>query len=232
MCKYAMSFEQFREAVSYPDGEVPASNVRDEGFTYETTNRVMFPDDRYESPYSQYMTGVKTGWTPAAGYCFSGCMEKDGLVYYSVVMGGEEFPYKDGERVVQGDFVDTIELYSLTEGLKAVGPDDVPEDMTVTSLLGAGSFSVALPEEAKLLVKEGETVTAEYDIPSMVAGTVQKGDPVGTVTLKAGDAERTFDLEAQSLRSVSPLIIAAVVIIAAAVVFLVLRARKKKGGRQ
>ena len=232
MCKYAMSFEQFREAVSYPDGEVPASNVRDEGFTYETTNRVMFPDDRYESPYSQYMTGVKTGWTPAAGYCFSGCMEKDGLVYYSVVMGGEEFPYKDGERVVQGDFVDTIELYSLTEGLKAVGPDDVPEDMTVTSLLGAGSFSVALPEEAKLLVKEGETVTAEYDIPSMVAGTVQKGDPVGTVTLKAGDAERTFDLEAQSSRSVSPLIIAAVVIIAAAVVFLVLRARKKKGGRQ
>lgn len=78
-------------------------------------------------------------------------MEKDGLVYYSVVMGGEEFPYKDGERVVQGDFVDTIELYSLTEGLKAVGPDDVPEDMTVTSLLGAGSFSVALP--ASMLCK-------------------------------------------------------------------------------
>ena len=60
MCRYAMSFDQFREAVSYPDGEVPASNVRDEGFTYETTNFVMFPDDRYESPYARYMTGIKT----------------------------------------------------------------------------------------------------------------------------------------------------------------------------
>ena len=47
ICQYAMSFEQFREAVSYPDGEVPPSNVRDEGFTYETTNYVKFPDDRY-----------------------------------------------------------------------------------------------------------------------------------------------------------------------------------------
>ncbi|MGN0658240.1 MAG: D-alanyl-D-alanine carboxypeptidase family protein [Emergencia sp.] len=118
ICRYAMSFDQFREAVSKSEGTVPASNMRDEGYDYYTTNYVKFPDDRYESPYSRYVTGVKTGWTPAAGWCFSGCMEKDGLVWYSVVMGGDEEWY-DENRIVQGDFVDTIHLYSLTEGVTA-----------------------------------------------------------------------------------------------------------------
>ncbi len=118
ICEYAMEFDKFRECVSQSEGMVPASNVRDEGFAYETTNYVKFPDDRYESPYSQYMTGVKTGYTPAAGWCFSGCMERDGLVFYSVAMGGELLDY-DEERVVQGDFLDTINMYSLTDGLTA-----------------------------------------------------------------------------------------------------------------
>lgn len=102
----------------------PPSNVRDTGFEYETTNRVKFPDDRYESPYSRYMTGVKTGYTPAAGYCFSGCMERNGLVFYSVAMGGNERDNGDG-RILQGDFVDTINLYRLTDGLTAENIRDV-----------------------------------------------------------------------------------------------------------
>ncbi len=124
ICEYAMQFDKFRECVSQSKGTVPASNVRDKGFDYETTNYVKFPDDRYESPYSKYMTGCKTGYTPAAGWCFAGCMEKDGLAFYSVVMGGELLDYKDGERVVQGDFLDTINLYSLTDGLT---PENIGE---------------------------------------------------------------------------------------------------------
>ncbi len=118
ICRYAMSFDSFREAVSAASVTVPVSNMRDESYECYTTNYVKFPDDRYESPYSQYVTGVKTGWTPAAGWCFSGCMEKDGLVWYSVVMGGDEEWY-DEERIIQGDFRDTINLYSLTEGVTA-----------------------------------------------------------------------------------------------------------------
>lgn len=114
IAEYAMTFDAFREAVSHKSGTIPPSNVRDEGYDYYTTNYVMFPDDRYESPYSQYMTGVKTGWIPASGYNFTGCLEKDGYQFISVVMGGEELPY-DEERIIQGDFVDTISLYRLTD---------------------------------------------------------------------------------------------------------------------
>lgn len=227
ICEYAMSFDRFREAVSYADGEVPPSNVRDEGFTYETTNYVKFPDDRYESPYSRYVTGVKTGWTPAAGYCFSGCMEKDGLVFYSVILGGEELPY-DEERIIQGDFLDTIELYGLTDSLIAAGPEEEPEDMTVTSILGAGKFEVEAPETARLLVERDSTVKSSYDIPGTVFGTVKKGDPVGTVTLSAGDTERTFDLVAVSSCGVSPLVLAGAAAVAAVLAAIAVKAARRR----
>lgn len=227
ICEYAMSFDRFREAVSYADGEVPPSNVRDEGFTYETTNYVKFPDDRYESPYSRYVTGVKTGWTPAAGYCFSGCMEKDGLVFYSVILGGEELPY-DEERIIQGDFLDTIELYGLTDSLIAAGPEEEPEDMTVTSILGAGKFEVEVPDTARLLVEGDSTVKSSYDIPGTVFGTVKKGDPVGTVTLSAGDTERTFDLVAVSSCGVSPLVFAGAAAVVAVLAAIAVKAARRR----
>ena len=134
ICEYAMSFDKFRECVSFESGMIPPSNVRDVGFTYESTNRVKFPDDRYESPYSAYMTGVKTGSTPAAGYCFSGCMERDGLVFYSVAMGGEELDNGDG-RILQGDFIDTINLYRLTDGLTSENIHDVYPSSNRTMIL-------------------------------------------------------------------------------------------------
>ena len=143
LCEYAMSFDKFRECVSFESGEVPPSNVRDKGFRYETTNRVKFPDDRYESPYSAYMTGVKTGYTPAAGYCFSGCMEKDGLVFYSAAMGGNEMDNGDG-RILQGDFIDTINMYRLTDGLTAENIGDLyPSGPSAKLLLLIGAAAAA-----------------------------------------------------------------------------------------
>ena len=142
IAEYAMQFDKFRECVSQSEGMVPASNVRSKGFEYETTNYVKFPDDRYESPYSQYMTGVKTGYTPAAGWCFTGCMERDGLVFYSVAMGGELLDYSDGERVIQGDFLDTINMYSLTDGLTADNIEEVYPKETASAVWIAAAVAV------------------------------------------------------------------------------------------
>lgn len=115
--KYAMTFDKFREIVGKGQGTVPVSNMRDESFDYYTTNYLAFPDDRYECELTPYIKGVKTGSTTAAGGCFAGCMERDGLVFYSVVMGGERQEYIDGKRGIQGEFLDTINLYRMTDGL-------------------------------------------------------------------------------------------------------------------
>ena len=143
-----------------------------------------------------------------------------------MILGGEELPY-DEERIIQGDFLDTIELYGLTDSLRAAGPEEEPEDMTVTSILGAGKFEVEVPDTARLLVEGDSTVKSSYDIPGTVFGTVKKGDPVGTVTLSAGDTERTFDLVAVSSCGVSPLVLAGATVVAVLAAIAVKAARRR-----
>lgn len=147
IAQYAMTFDKFREVVAKEKGCLPVSNKRTEPLEFETLNRLRFPDDRYENPYSQYIIGVKTGYTPAAGWCFTCCMEKDGLVYYSVVMGGELQDYVDGERVIQGDFIDTVNLLRMTDGLtaddlKAMHEPEIP--MVVVAVVSGIIVAVVL----------------------------------------------------------------------------------------
>lgn len=134
ICKEAMKYEKFREIVKSTEGELPVSNKRTEPTPYETYLRVMTGDERYESPYGQYIVGIKTGWIPASGYCYSCCMEKDGYRFYSVVMGGEETEV-DGVWA-QGDFLDTINLLKLTDNFQP------PESKFPTALLILGVIAL------------------------------------------------------------------------------------------
>ena len=118
MAEYAMQFEKFRELVLQDGGTIPPSNKRQKGFDYEPVNGMVFPDERCDNPYVQYMKGIKDGWIPQSGYCYTGCMEKDGLVWYSVVFGGEDIPDGSG-GYLQGAYVDTVALYDMTQGLTA-----------------------------------------------------------------------------------------------------------------
>lgn len=117
MCREAMKNDKFREIVKSEGGVLPVSNKRSEPTPYKTYLAPMCPQDKvYESPYSKYIVGVKTGWIPASGYCYACCMEKDGYVYYSVVMSGDDI--KVNGRWAQGDFIDTINLLKLTDGFE------------------------------------------------------------------------------------------------------------------
>lgn len=136
MCREAMKNEKFREIVRSEKGELPVSNKRTEPTPYNTFLRLMYPDERYENPYSEYIIGIKTGWIPASGYCYSCCMEKDGYVYYSVVMGGEETEVNG--QWVQGDFVDTLNLLELTDGFEP------PANNTIWIIAAAAIFALAV----------------------------------------------------------------------------------------
>lgn len=117
---YAMSFDKIREILTHQYGVVEANEFRREPIEYGSILWPKYPDDRYANPYAEYITGLKTGWIPQSGYNFACTMDKDGLEYVSVAMGGEELDYPDGSgRIVLGDFMDTIEVLSLTDGLTA-----------------------------------------------------------------------------------------------------------------
>ena len=145
IAEYAMQFEKFRELVLQDGGTIPPSNKRQKGFDYEPVNGMVFPDERCANPYVQYMKGIKDGWIPLSGYCYTGCMEKDGLVWYSAVFGGDDIPDGNG-GYLQGAYVDTVALYDMTEGLTA---EDLKKSKTgiritliaiAAALIAAGIF--------------------------------------------------------------------------------------------
>lgn len=86
--------------------------VSTQGQALAATN-LMLANQPYEYPGSD---GLKTGYTPDAGYCFTGTAKRDGKRLISVVMGADS---KDSR------FVETMKLYELGfggspgEGLKA-----------------------------------------------------------------------------------------------------------------
>lgn len=139
IAEYALSFDKFREIVCKTEGTVPVSNKREEGFEYTNTNELLAPSELYENPYEGYIRGVKTGWTPSAGYCFTGCMEKDGLSWISVVMGVMDSAQAADGTAIRGDLPETVSLLALTEGITA---EDL--DKPVNAALIAGSIAAAV----------------------------------------------------------------------------------------
>lgn len=115
IAEYAMRFEKFRQIVKCTSGSVPPSNKREKGFDYENSNELLYTSSQYDNPYSEYVTGVKTGWTPSAGYCLTCCMEKDGLVWYSVVMGVPDSAVAPDGTFFRGDTVETLSLLDIAD---------------------------------------------------------------------------------------------------------------------
>lgn len=114
IAREAMKYEKFREIVKCDKGVLPVSNVRSEPTEYLNSNLLLRPTNpAYESEYNDFVIGVKTGWIPASKNCFTGCMQRDGLTFYTVVMGSEDVQV-NGDWV-QGSFTDTIKLYQYAD---------------------------------------------------------------------------------------------------------------------
>lgn len=71
------------------------------GITVNTTNKMLYPSNR--RLYFQGVDGLKTGFTDAAGYCFTGTAKLDGKRMISVVMGTSDRSKR---------FIETKKLFS------------------------------------------------------------------------------------------------------------------------
>ena len=126
-------------------------------------------------------TGLKTGSTDAAGYCISATAERDGMELIAVVLGGEtsQQRFEDAKTLLSYGF----STYALAD----VTPAEIP---SVPVKLGRAASVEAMPEGCKLLVGKGQvgslsqTITLQEDL----AAPVEKGQTVGTLTVRCGDA--------------------------------------------
>ena len=126
-------------------------------------------------------TGLKTGFTSAAGYCLSASAERDGMGLIAVVMGSETS--KDRFAACKTLLDHGFANYAL------VTPE-LPESLQVPVKLGKQKFVKAVPaENTPLLVDKSQrnAVTTEYTLDESVSAPVSRGQKLGTMCVKVGE---------------------------------------------
>ena len=126
-------------------------------------------------------TGLKTGSTSSAGYCISATAERDGMELIAVIMKGNTSDSRNADAKALLNY--GFSTYALAD----VTPAEIP---SVPVKLGRAASVEAMPEGCKLLVGKGQvgslsqTITLQEDL----AAPVEKGQTVGTLTVRCGDA--------------------------------------------
>ncbi len=233
ICQYAMTFEKFREIVALNEGVVPKSNNREYGFGYHTTNKIRYPGnmDYYLRTWRSDVVGIKTGTTDAAGYCFAGCMEVDGLVYYSVCMFGKPTVMPDN-REYRGDFLATLEMYDWARTLSFADFKAGEEvcSMPVSGAATMGSVPAVLKEDVRLLL-EGTTkedIVASFRFPQKVSAPVMAGDEIASFTVTdAGGNEHEIVVVADKTVLSLTFVVGLGLTVAGSIALLVVMLRRK-----
>ena len=130
--------------------------------------------------FYQGATGLKTGSTDSALYCLSATAERDGMELIAVIM-------KDATSAQRFEDAKTLLNYGFsTYALADVTPAEAP---VVPVKLGTAKSVTLVPAEGKLLVGKGQAgnLTSEMALPESLTAPVEKGQQVGTLTVRCGD---------------------------------------------
>ena len=147
-------------------GEIP--------FTLSSTNKLL---KQY-----QYATGLKTGSTDKAKYCFSGTANKDGMDMIAVIMGAEDYlsRFSEAETLLNYGF-------SVCDVYEDNHPEQLPA-LTVTKGKQE-QVKVGFREPFRYVETGGGDLSQmekELVLPQSVEAPVQAGDMAGEMRYKLG----------------------------------------------
>ena len=147
--------------------------VRDGAFGLANTNKLV--------RFYNGCTGLKTGFTSAAGYCLSASAQRDGMELIAVVMGAEtsQIRFSACKSMLDHGFAN----YAL------VTPQ-LPERMAVSVRLGTSDQVQAVPAEpVQLLVDKAQRgdITTHIQLEESLAAPVSTGQKLGTLTVRCAD---------------------------------------------
>ena len=126
-------------------------------------------------------TGLKTGFTSAAGYCLSASAKREDMELIAVVMGCESS---------QTRFAACKSMLDYGFANYALVKKEVTQDTCVPVKLGQADTVTAIPaEETSLLVDKAQlsSVNINVELDEQVTAPVSQGQRLGTMTIKAGD---------------------------------------------
>ncbi len=172
IARFAWNLPTFRRIVGTKHHTVRYLGNSGRDWEAENTNRLLWN-------YSG-MAGIKTGWTRAAGGCFAGAAERNGITLISIVMNADD---------VRIRFSDTAALldYGFPRVRLFKGP--VKEQIRRTVWVHDGTtFEVSAHprSDIRYTLLDGETehqCSYHFDMPRFIYAPVHRGDKVGDLVL-------------------------------------------------
>ena len=149
----ALKSENFRQIVNTAEYVIPASATGEE-HKLKTTNMLIYKSTG-NSLYYPRATGVKTGYTSAAGRCLIATAEDDGIRFLSVLCGAKTSILDTGDLLMES-FPETIKLldygFDNFSYVTALSPLYPIAQVNVLNSAGSEAVAVAPAKDVRLLL--------------------------------------------------------------------------------
>ena len=171
-----MKNDTFRKIVSTAEYRIPTTN-KSEARNIESTNPCL---GLYEGT-----TGIKTGTTSVAGYCFCGSAKKDDteLIVVNLNSGREQ---RFSETIKLWDYgFSKYYTYKAAEGGKVLAEERVSRG-------DKRAVNVGVEEDFDITLNKGydrKNISLKTDIDEDLKAPIEKGTEVGTITAVNRDGE-------------------------------------------
>ena len=245
--KEAMSHPLFATIVNTESYTVPATNMTAEARTLHNSNALLTKNSDYGGGYKyDGVSGVKTGYTSAAGYCLVSTCKRNGMSLLCIVMGCSG--WLNTRDDTYGNFADSIKLYdwafenfehrvlvSQGDNFGSVKVEHALDDAN-TTLIAKDTMRVVMPSEyassdiTKKVALYNNEVTApvSYGDELGEVGIYVQGNYFGSVKLVAGndvnvEKSHVVGMKILQLLNNKPVKITGIIILALLVIGIVIR---------
>lgn len=170
---YCLDNWDFRDIVSTQRETIHWINPAEHTLRIENTNKLL---GTYKGT-----TGVKTGWTNAAGGCLAASAKRGEIELIAIVMHSEDTVtrFQDAQALLDYGFEKVTSIYGVDK-------NQVEKKIFVSGGEQA-TLEVGLEDDLNYALLRNEyrqNLTLEYDLPKVVEAGIKVGDTVGTAKLK------------------------------------------------
>ncbi len=177
-CK-AMENETFAEMVGMKRLTIPPTNKYNTERVFSTRNALINPYSDISLQY-RFATGIKTGHTSNAGYCFVGSATRNDMDLISVVFKSTSY---------NRSFIDTKNLfeyaYSKYRMRTVIKGDELASTCNVRWAWGKEYLILKTNKDVKTILPRDnyseELLTSKIEIDKKITAPVKEGDVLGTI---------------------------------------------------
>lgn len=181
-----------RELMSH-EGYYDYAKIWTEEFTHPSGRVTTLTNTNKMIRQYQGCLGGKTGYTDSAKFCISACALRNGIKTVATVIGAPDSKtrFADACKLFNYGFANFTNQVVCKQGEKIEKSVEVERSRVKTMTPVAAS-------DASVLVKQGDEVKVEYELPEKLKAPVVKGDVVGRIVITYKDKEYAFDLVSDS----------------------------------